>query len=764
MAGDTGFVSPGIVIPGGAKELAFPLTAAGAKAIIAAAEPAPYGMGDETRLDDRVRKCWQIDASSLAWTNPAWARWIGKTTASIASKLGVAGKVVAEPYKLLLYEKGGFFLPHRDTEKIPGMFGSLVVGLPSAHTGGALRIRHGGSEKVIQFGGSKREVQNRRIRYAGFFADCEHEVEKVAGGFRLCLTYNLAVVGRRAASRMPPSPDAALDAAMDQLKAELGADLAAVLLDHRYTEASFSPRKLKGDDRQRADAILASARRAGLVANLALLSLHQIGELEGGGFDRYGGYGDDDEDYGEDDGDAGGTMGEIYEESLKIDQWYSPKGRALPFGGFSIQAERIISGDEIGLGDPEEKEGHAYTGNEGCSMEYWYRRAAVIVWEEAAEPEILTRYNFGGASAALLGLAKRKGAAKDRRFLALARALISDAERRLGDQGSCYGLGAIALGVLEAIAEAGSEELWAECGDDLMAKMLAEAGVDVWRKLLSAFGHRAADRLLGACRRESLSELGGSLIAALDAVLGIADPPAAIVADLAAALPDALAIPPCEEPSYFALLSAIRADAGITAVVRWHVAIAAAPFIREAAVRRELKERLWAGGELGHLRKVLCPAFFAKSHQRFFGRKSSPAGALLKSAIGALAAEVASPLDPYPDFARPVPPEDSPSQRERFRVGFSDAGAAEIAELRAFLRDPAATEHRFSRREVIRQSIEAYIFEHELDVNCRTERSGSPYTLICRKNDNSYRRAVIRRAEDKVLLASLRKLEASGWD
>jgi len=37
---------------------------------------------------------------------------------------------------MLVYDQGSFFKSHRDTEKTDGMFGTLVVALPSAHRGG----------------------------------------------------------------------------------------------------------------------------------------------------------------------------------------------------------------------------------------------------------------------------------------------------------------------------------------------------------------------------------------------------------------------------------------------------------------------------------------------------------------------------------------------------------------------------------------------------------------------------------------------------
>ena len=45
---------------------------------------------------------------------------------------------------MLVYGKGQFFLPHQDSEKDDAMVGTLVVSLPSAHTGGELVIEHAG--------------------------------------------------------------------------------------------------------------------------------------------------------------------------------------------------------------------------------------------------------------------------------------------------------------------------------------------------------------------------------------------------------------------------------------------------------------------------------------------------------------------------------------------------------------------------------------------------------------------------------------------
>lgn len=54
----------------------------------------------------------------------------------------------AELYKLLLYEEGAHFKPHRDSEKAPGMFATLAVCLPSQFEGGDLVLSFGGQQLV----------------------------------------------------------------------------------------------------------------------------------------------------------------------------------------------------------------------------------------------------------------------------------------------------------------------------------------------------------------------------------------------------------------------------------------------------------------------------------------------------------------------------------------------------------------------------------------------------------------------------------------
>ena len=58
----------------------------------------------------------------------AWEKTFQQIMSTVIAGLGCSGmRVSANLYKLLVYETGGLFRPHRDTEKADGMFGTLVV-------------------------------------------------------------------------------------------------------------------------------------------------------------------------------------------------------------------------------------------------------------------------------------------------------------------------------------------------------------------------------------------------------------------------------------------------------------------------------------------------------------------------------------------------------------------------------------------------------------------------------------------------------------
>ena len=120
----------------------------------------------------------------------------------VKKSLGLVGSnIYAVPYKLLVYNKGGKFVAHRDTEKEDNMFGTLIVQLPSIFTGGNLTVTH--NSKTLVFNNS--ECSSTHCKVVAHYASCLHELEEITSGYRTALVYSLCWDG----NGMKPSPDIA---------------------------------------------------------------------------------------------------------------------------------------------------------------------------------------------------------------------------------------------------------------------------------------------------------------------------------------------------------------------------------------------------------------------------------------------------------------------------------------------------------------------------------------------------------------------------
>lgn len=73
------------------------------------------------------------------------------------------------------------------TEKAPGMFFTLVIALPSEHTGGDVIVQHGDDIHTLQTQG----LYDFGYSYLAWYADVNQSVSKVETWYLLVLTYNL---------------------------------------------------------------------------------------------------------------------------------------------------------------------------------------------------------------------------------------------------------------------------------------------------------------------------------------------------------------------------------------------------------------------------------------------------------------------------------------------------------------------------------------------------------------------------------------------
>lgn len=726
----------------GLGEIAFPLSNAQARALASIAEVAPYGRGEKTIRDEKVRKCWQIDASRFSFKSPQWKKFLKQTVDRVRKDLGVQGKVSAHPYKLLLYGKGGHFKAHRDTEKLDAMFGTLIIALPSAHEGGHLLIRHDGREITVDFSDPK---HRHDFQHASFFADCEHEVEPVSSGYRCCLVYNLRLdkgdpgklnlsLNSQAKSLLPT---------LDKLKRERAGELTAILLAHSYTEANFSLHRLKGDDQARAHAVLAAATESDLNAHLALVTYHQMGALEDGfSYEhrrRYHYDDDDDDDSGPDDG----TMGEVYEESLTIEHWRDARNRRIKLGNYMIGTEDLLSKEEFGAGEPDEKEAEGFTGNAGCTMDYWYRRAAIVLWSKEDDEQILCRYNFRGACNSLVKLADAANTGPDSPFHRLGQEVVAgypDALphiehlsylRRLDDDPFVI--------TLAALAKTGARDLLNTLLDAVPAVAFVLCDKPLWTKLHRTFGIESFapiyQELIDSDAELARPALFGTLEALLTRKAGWswAQTIATNLARLA----------PCEpQPSY-------RDDRRDPQTVgdqgETRTLLAASHLLKSTKDRQVARAFLEADSSLPYLRKILIPVLLEKPMRKCLALPDSMVPELLTFAKDLLSTEVERTLAPYPDWRRPCPGADGNTQKP-------------IRELIAFMNDPDAETHHFARVQHERTVLESFISEQFLDLDHVTTKRSRPHTLACTKNDKSHHHALAQRAGNEAMLAKLEKL------
>ncbi|MCR6641697.1 MAG: hypothetical protein NVV82_22575 [Sporocytophaga sp.] len=390
IEGNGSFATSGadtIIIPGlhiqGIGEVSIPLLPSQAKEIIQLANKAPFGMGSKTIIDTNVRSAWEIDAGQISFLNKDWFGFLTKITKKVKEGLGIENsEVIPSLYKFLIYEEGDFFLPHIDSEKEPGMFGTLIIGLPSAHTGGELLIRFDGRKKCVDF---SIQTNDYKMPYAAFFADCEHEIKQITSGFRACIVYNLLQnVGSQKIEGV--HIDRYIGPMTDLLKSLSDSIIntpKVILLDHQYTPANFSCSSLKHHDKPRAEVLFQAAARAGYYAELGLLTHYMEGQLESDDYDYGYNYRNKNRKSG-----IESSMGEVYEEYSGIEYWVD--GDIPSLGKIDIDEKEILTNVKIGKGKPIEEEEEGYTGNAGMTLEYWYHYGAVILWPKSRHIDVLS--------------------------------------------------------------------------------------------------------------------------------------------------------------------------------------------------------------------------------------------------------------------------------------------------------------------------------------------------------------------------------------
>ena len=728
-----------------------PVSAADAKRLIAKASQAPYGRGAATIVDTDVRRVWQIEPSQLVLRNDEWNTHVAAIVDAVKQEFGIAQRVNPRLYKLLVYEKGSFFAPHRDTEKTPRMFATLVVCLPSRHEGGTLLVKHDGQTKTIDFGGKGSEF---KTQYAAFYADCQHEITPVTEGYRVCLVYNLAIAGKKSQPSAPQNAGAVEKAArlLRELFTAESNNLSkiAIPFEHQYTEAGLDPKQLKGSDRARADVLVRAAESLDYQCYLALLTHHQFGEADYDTLDfdpyrsrrSYRWSYDEDEEEDDDSDDSGAEMGEIYDEDRSLDHWLDPQGRKQPFGEMHLEGEEILS--QEGKEDWSVcQEVHEATGNEGVSVERWYRQGVLVIWPRDHYFGILAREGPASAVPAFEEMAGRgkklPAPAACRLFAAEIIGHWKPGQQIVGRDSS------FSVRMLKLLDRVGDADLVQRFLRDVLPKDFDGSEGKVLHRLCQRFGWGT---FAPALREFVVQQKPANHSTRLDQIVSICETlccasPAlteerrAVCTTLANELPTVIQRWDGGRP--VAWYRDDKQRKGVVAsVVRIFATISATEHLDRFLTHVLTDRRHY------DLHETLIPD--VKVMYKWVPKVPSAqpaASRLLQHCVTELRAATTQPIEAPKDWTRDA------------QLGCK---CEDCRALSRFLRDPEQRVGRFSIRKDRRRHLHQQIEKHRCDCTHVSERVGSPQTLVCTKTQASYERRQKQYEVDKNLLAELEAL------
>ncbi len=729
-----------------------PLRPATFRKLVDASQQAPYGQRTKTLVDTSVRDTLEIDGQHVGLSDDLQAA-IDSAAITSADALGLDNdRLQVELYKLLIYPKGGFFAPHRDSEKRRGMVATMIVVLPNAFAGGELIVRHSGQETDFNFG---KNASDQAIQYAAFFADCEHEVRKIRSGVRVCLAYNLILQPKSESTKQTKSKAAPpINRALREWTARRPSDPMVVALEHQYTQDGLSPDLLKGADSKLHHALAQAAFDCDYALHFGQVSRHlcQHAEDDSHGYGRYRDYSraiDHDDLY----------IGEVYEDEIFIDGWKNEHGELVDLPYLACDASQFVSTIPIEDWVPTSQDYEGYTGNAGNTLDRWYHKSAIVLWPHANSLEVFLDMGIGFAINHLLAMREQ---------------LFDTPDEELEE--ACWECQRTA----EAIIDRWPSQLHnARTDGDPEARALKKFADELIRFDDPALIERF---LMTVHQRDHFFQLASFIQAACQRIGADVMTPIllrllrtdrqpnqhGIVFGEGLVARDAFWLAHlCQRKDHGGLTESDLAkflDAAIDQFQknvqgaerdRWSRSAKPAPIwvdlckaalsIDDVAAAERLFKIAVSSPSTFDLRKLSVPA--AVELHQWSRKKLNRVSPLMSTWIDGLAQQLgsATDLEPQPpaDLARP-------------EVTGCQCGLCN--QLSAFLSDPGASTTRIVARKDLRNHVEHTIVSEQLDVQTGLDRSGNTHALILTKTTGSHDRAVTQYKSDLKLLATLKAL------
>lgn len=309
--------------------------------------------------------------------NPAWNSYVNEVVAPrIKKEMCIECSFTPSLYKLKLYKTGSFLKPHRDSEKMDGMFATLIIQLPSQYKGGQLVVRHDGKTITSDF--SSVEASNPfSTFFTAFFRDCEHEVLEVTEGYRLCLVYIL--ICHRSEVPIAPQRNALEVQLITLIKDWEYNGKLVYALKHKYSEANLSFDNLKTTDRVIANFLIHMAKANDLHVFLAIFSEESSGQ----------------KDYYDYDFDRSHRRDNDRSKSYHLSKLISIEGdNILVTSNLSVNFDKEVIPEDCFTSLELYRKTAQSPGNAGVEVDQNYRSAAIVFWPKQLFLQVLKN---GGA-------------------------------------------------------------------------------------------------------------------------------------------------------------------------------------------------------------------------------------------------------------------------------------------------------------------------------------------------------------------------------
>jgi hypothetical protein len=193
------------------------------KQVLKAASPAVFGDGKNTVYNSAVRDASKLTAADFSIEGVPTKPILDH----ISKELLDDRPCEAELYSLNVYGSNGHFKKHKDTPRGLLTVGTLVVCLPCEFSNGNFVLSHAGSKKSYAWSKTAGSYGSKKIEWCAFFADVDHEVERIWTGHRVTVTYLLkqtsaavaeaAAAAQKADSEVKASPEDILTEALNTL-------------------------------------------------------------------------------------------------------------------------------------------------------------------------------------------------------------------------------------------------------------------------------------------------------------------------------------------------------------------------------------------------------------------------------------------------------------------------------------------------------------------------------------------------------------------